>query len=110
MIDWTRIAELHDEIGADDFAEVVELFLEEVDAVITRLRDAPDHSTLESDLHFLKASALNLGFAHFSTLCETGEQNSAAGRADAVDLDEILTCYDASRHTFATELATRVAA
>lgn len=31
MIDWARIIELHDEIGADDFNEVVELFLSEVE-------------------------------------------------------------------------------
>ncbi len=27
MIDWTRVEELRDEIGPEDFAEVAELFL-----------------------------------------------------------------------------------
>jgi hypothetical protein len=30
MIDWDRVQELRDEIGAEAFGEVVELFLEEV--------------------------------------------------------------------------------
>ena len=30
MIDWPRVKELKDEIGAEDFGEVVDLFLEEV--------------------------------------------------------------------------------
>ena len=29
MIDWARVSELRDEVGAEDFDEVVELFLEE---------------------------------------------------------------------------------
>ena len=31
MIDWTKVTELREEIGDEDFQEVVELFLEEVD-------------------------------------------------------------------------------
>ena len=38
MIDWTRVSELRDEVGAEDFDEVVELFLEEVDEAIKILR------------------------------------------------------------------------
>ena len=30
MIDWTRIKQLRDEIGEEDFPEVVEIFIEEV--------------------------------------------------------------------------------
>ena len=31
MIDWNRVAALREEVGAEDFDEVVELFLQEVD-------------------------------------------------------------------------------
>ena len=31
MIDWSRVEELRDKIGAEDFDEVVELFLSEVE-------------------------------------------------------------------------------
>ena len=51
MIDWERIIVLRDEVGAEDFGEVVELFLDEVEEVISRLRATPDMSTLEEDLH-----------------------------------------------------------
>jgi len=50
MIDW-----------AEDFDEVVELFLEEVDEAIVALRDLTDLSELEPQCHFLKGSALNIG-------------------------------------------------
>ena len=35
MIDWERVRELRSEIGADDFAEVVEMFLSEADEAVT---------------------------------------------------------------------------
>ena len=54
MISWERVNELRNEIGAEDFQEVVELFLEEVEEVIERLRQTPDPTSYEADLHFLK--------------------------------------------------------
>lgn len=110
MIEWSRVNELRDEVGAEDFDEVVELFLEEVEEVILRLRDAPDPSQLEEDLHFLKGSALNLGFASFSNLCQLGERKSADGHADGVNLGEILSDYYASRALFLSELPSHLAA
>ena len=44
MIDWASVSELRDEVGAEDFDEVVELFLEEVDEAIIALRDLVDLS------------------------------------------------------------------
>ena len=110
MIDWNRISTLRDEVGAEDFDEVVELFLDEVEEVIERLRATPDPGTLEGDLHFLKGSALSLGFVDFSTLCQQGETRSAAGAAATVDLAEILDCYEASKKVFVAELPTAFAA
>ena len=40
MIDWTRVSELRDEIGAEDFGDVVEIFLEEVEAEVEAEQDA----------------------------------------------------------------------
>ena len=37
MIDWGRVRDLRSEIGADDFAEVVAMFLDEADEVIARI-------------------------------------------------------------------------
>ncbi len=71
MIDWSRIHELRDEIGADDFQEVVDLFMSEVEDSLTDLGAAStDSSRLQEQLHFLKGSALNLGFKEMSQLCQ----------------------------------------
>jgi len=108
MIQWARVSELYEEIGADDFDEVVDLFLEEVEEVIGRLRTGPDHARLEEDLHFLKGSALNLGFEQFSQLCQQGETLSSENRAADVQLADILNCYDMSKARFSEEYATRL--
>ncbi|WP_026758094.1 Hpt domain-containing protein [Sediminimonas qiaohouensis] len=108
MIDWNRIAELRDEIGAEDFSEVVSLFLEEVNQVAERLRTGVVHEELASDLHFLKGSAMNLGFSRFAVMCQAGERDAAAGRADDVDVDKILKCYDESQSEFMSELDARL--
>ncbi|MDT8326994.1 MAG: Hpt domain-containing protein [Roseovarius sp.] len=110
MIDWVRVQDLSDEIGSDAFGEVVELFLEEVDGEIDKLRHISDRSELESQLHFLKGSALNLGFAAFSDLCHKGEMASATGQQESVNIPEILTCYDASKSVFLSELDSVIAA
>ena len=100
MIDWNRVRELRDEIGTDEFADVVDLFLEEVESEISALRgrDRPDR--IEARLHFLKGSALNLGFEDFAALCQTGEQMASQGHAHEVDITEIIEAYDKSRAAF----------
>ncbi|HHS93885.1 MAG TPA: Hpt domain-containing protein [Rhodobacterales bacterium] len=100
MIDWSRVHELKDEIGEEDFAEVAEMFMMEVEEVISRLKTAPNPAAYEEDLHFLKSSALNLGFADLSSLCQAGEAASASGQADTVDLAPIFSVYDASKAAF----------
>lgn len=104
MIDWQRVDELRDEVGAEDFAEVVEIFLEEVDEVAARLRQSPAPRTYESELHFLKGSALNLGFAALGSLCGTAEKLAAGGREQEVDIAPVLSCYEASRAEFLARL------
>ena len=110
MIDWDRLKQLRDEVGPEDFDEVADLFLDEVEGVMDRLRQSPELETFEEDLHFLKGSALSLGFRQFSTLCQTGETNAAQGNADKIDLPEILACYDTSKATFIADLPGHLAA
>jgi len=100
MIDWDRVEELRSEIGEDDFAEVAEMFMAEVEEVVDRLRQHPDPGSYEADLHFLKSSALNLGFSQLAALCEDGEHRSAAGDASSVELAPIFACYEASKAEF----------
>lgn len=107
MIDWPRVTELREEVGPEDFNEVVELFLEEVEEVIVKLSDITDRAQLEQDLHFLKGSALSLGFQAFSSLCQDGEHKSAQGQAEAVDVPAIIAQYRTSKNTFISELSER---
>ncbi len=107
MIHWSRVNELRDEVGAEDFDEVVELFLEEVEEVIDRLRENVDLGQLEQDLHFLKGSALSLGFAAFSELCQDGERKSASGLPETVDLSAIITGFSQSKSLFVSQLTSQ---
>ncbi|AXT35715.1 Hpt domain-containing protein [Phaeobacter sp. LSS9] len=107
MIDWSRAKELHEEVGAEDFSEVVEIFLEEVEGVIEKLR-SPDLATLEQDLHFLKGSALNLGFRQFSRLCQEGERRSAQGEAKDVDTGAIISSYENSKEEFLRDMSSQL--
>jgi HPt (histidine-containing phosphotransfer) domain-containing protein len=100
MIDWDRVTDLKNEVGEEDFNEVVEIFLEEVDEVVLRLKSTQDRSKLGEDLHFLKGSSLNLGFAAFSNLCALGEKAVFKGEADSVDLETVIGSFDASRAMF----------
>ncbi|MBB3994117.1 HPt (histidine-containing phosphotransfer) domain-containing protein [Sulfitobacter undariae] len=100
MIDWKRIKVLQDEIGKDDFPDIVEIFVEEVDEIIQSIGGAPDLETLGDTLHALKGSALNLGFSAFADLCQQGELRAADGGAQDVSLAPILQCYAQSKDIF----------
>ncbi|MFP7569372.1 Hpt domain-containing protein [Marivita sp. S2033] len=105
MIDWTRIAELRDEIGVDDFDEVAELFLMEVEDTLSRLDSTVDDPIqLHELLHFLKGAALNLGFSDMSKMCESG--NNGAG----IELADLKSLYAESRALFEREYGQRFAA
>ena len=100
VIAWDRVNELRSEIGEDDFAEVVVMFLDEADEVIGRIAKTVGAKALEADLHFLKGAALNLGFAQFASLCQDGERR-AAGGSTSIDLAQICTSYLASKKALA---------
>lgn len=105
MIDWTRVEELRLEIGGEGLAEIVELFLDEVEGVVMRLMAAPDLAALEQDLHFLKGSAWNLGFVELGAICQDGEKRAAAGRGAEVDISAVADCYGASKVVFMAGLS-----
>ncbi|WP_375687854.1 Hpt domain-containing protein [Pseudooceanicola sp. LIPI14-2-Ac024] len=102
MIDWERIGDLRAEVGADDFAEVIALFLDDTDSQVAALAPGPD---LEARLHYLKGSAMTVGLPALSDLCRAGE--TAAGRGAATDLDGIAACYARSRAALIKELPRR---
>jgi len=110
LISWERVNELRDEVGIEDFREVVAMFLEEVEDTMVRMIAVPDLSRLEDDMHFLKGSALNLGFLEFGDLCQAGEKAASNGEAHTIDLDTIFEAYAASKSVFSKKFGCMKAA
>lgn len=111
MIDWTRVRELCDEIGAEDFEEVVELFLSEVEETLDTLIDSMgEPPVMEEKMHFLKGSALNLGFSAFAQYCQVGEKAAAQGDVSGIDPGNVQAIYNTSRQVFLAELPQHMAA
>lgn len=107
LIDWTKVNSLREEVGADSFGEVVELFLEEVESVISKL--GTNDRSPEHDLHFLKGSAMNLGFDDFSELCRAGEATAAMGNGASVDMVQIIESYRMSKEAFLSDIDMKLA-
>jgi HPt (histidine-containing phosphotransfer) domain-containing protein len=104
MIDWSRIEELREEVGPEDFPEVAELFLEEAGSAVARLSGAgAGAERLGEDLHFLKGAALNLGFARVGELCAHGEERARAGLP--AETGAILDAWRESRAAFLARMA-----
>ncbi|SLN41569.1 Hpt domain protein [Roseovarius albus] len=110
MIDWNRVIELRYEIGEEDFGEIVSLFLDEVETEITKLTTLETCVELGEMLHFLKGSALNLGFADFANLCQHGEDAADKGNSKAIDPEQVLGSYFASKSAFLSGLENRLTA
>ena len=109
MIDWAKVEELRDEIGADDFDEVVQIFLCEVEERVEQLSSHKALTEIEEDLHFLKGSALNLGFTAFASLCHEGERIAQSDQMVA-NLKDIENGFLESKGWFLAEFAKRAMA
>ncbi len=111
MIDWARVRELHDEIGAEDFQLVADLFLDEVGEGIDAIPAAAQSpSAMAEQMHALKGAAANLGFAALADLARAGEQAAMAGDSGAVTESEMRAVFDASVAVFQKDRATELAA
>lgn len=97
MIDWKRVEELREEIGADGFAEVADMFLDEAEGAVQALLRGLPAEEVEGQLHFLKGSALNLGLSDLAAICQDGERRAAAGDGALVDVAKVASVYRASR-------------
>ena len=102
MINWERVSELKAEFEAEDFREIVEIFLEEVTDVLLRLAREDVNSAHEGNFHFLKGSALNLGFKEFSEICGEAEENARNGNLVAIDILKLRKLFDQSLSEFRT--------
>jgi len=110
MINWNRVNDLSQEVGPEDFLEVVEIFLEEVEEVIDRLKATADPRSFEVDLHFLKGSALNLGFDGLAALCGDGEKAAQNGEQNSVRLEPVFLMYENSKLEFLSRQNSKSAA
>ncbi|MGJ8546116.1 MAG: Hpt domain-containing protein [Sulfitobacter sp.] len=109
MIDWSQVRSLHNEVGPDDFEEVVVLCFEEVEEITTRLCSAANPERTEADLHSLLGSALALGFTDLAALCEKGENLCAQGKSDQVDMRALRDGFAAIQKHFSENLAENLA-
>ena len=105
MIDWSQIQQLEEDIGAEDFGDVVVLFIEEVDEAVAQLQTiAPtDLAQLAPALHFLKGSAYNLGFKSFGDYCSNGEIQAMDGGGTDIDITKVAALYETSKALFFKE-------
>jgi HPt (histidine-containing phosphotransfer) domain-containing protein len=103
MINWTRMNELRKELGEEDFQEVLDLFLEEVQIVIDRLRVTETLTELQDDMHFLKGSALNIGLSHLAMVTRVAEEKANASTLERCDLDKVISTFDETKEAFQTD-------
>lgn len=106
MINWNQIKQLEEDVGTEDLAEVVTLFLSEVDEAIDGLDTVATGTSKEvaEALHFLKGSAFNLGFQEFGDYCSIGESQAHAGDTSEISMDKVAELYAASKDQFLADL------
>jgi len=100
VIDWGRVEQLREEVGPEAFAEIAAMFLAEADGAVGALAPGAPAAKMAADLHAIKGSALNLGFAELADLCARGEAASNAGQPERADLAAIRRAYSAAKATF----------
>ncbi|MEM7644289.1 MAG: hypothetical protein AAF366_17445 [Pseudomonadota bacterium] len=93
MIDETRMTELRDEIGAEDLAMILDVYLEEAAEMLASLATPLSPEDRGKALHFLRSGALNLGLS------------GLAGAAAGTDADRaaLIAAFDATRRAVAAE-------
>ncbi|MEO0369906.1 MAG: Hpt domain-containing protein [Pseudomonadota bacterium] len=104
MIDWDRVTQLKEEVGEEDFQEVVDIFLEEMGDEMKTFSPDLSATELEAKMHFLKGAALNLGLSKFAELCRFGEDSAREGHTDTVGTAAVIACYQESIDVFTAAL------
>ncbi len=103
MIDWKQARQLQEDVGKEEMAEVVELFLLEVDEAVEALQK--DYAGMSSTdrsaaFHFLKGCASNLGFKAFGDECAQCEEITKAGDEPDCQVSDIVVIYENSKQQF----------
>lgn len=101
MINWARVNELREEVGNEDFPDVVAVFLDEVDEVIGRIVSA----ATPEDMHFLKGSAWTLGLSETAKLCAEGEDALKKLPGKPLCVEPLMTVLQCERSELLTDLS-----
>jgi HPt (histidine-containing phosphotransfer) domain-containing protein len=89
-VDWDHLMSLRDDIGAEDFKEIVLLFFTEIGEKLDHMGAAGTPPSA-GDFHFLRGSAANLGFIAMVRACEEAEAACREGRPP--DLAAVVKSY-----------------
>ncbi|MFK5998041.1 MAG: Hpt domain-containing protein [Rhodobacterales bacterium] len=103
MIDWQQARQLQDDVGKDEMAEVVELFLSEVDEAMETLQAnyaGMPVNERSAAFHFLKGCAANLGFKSFGDHCAEAEAVTKSGGTPDFTISELAGIYTDSKQVF----------
>lgn len=104
MIDWERVRILKEEVGPEDFDEVLDLFFSEVEGMIETLPENADPKSMADTLHFLKGAALNIGFDDMAQRCQNGEQMARDCSEGQMSYAEIISAYKGSKAYFIEQM------
>lgn len=107
MIDWARVRQLRNDVGAGEFLPLVTLFLDEIEARLDRLD--PASGQLSQDVQALRRSALNLGFMRLAALCLSAEISLRNGRPELIRPDELSSSFGAARQALRREMSEQLA-
>ncbi len=99
MIDWERVSELRGDVGEEAFAEVRSIFIDEAEKLLSQF-EAGGSGKWEEDFHFLKSTALNMGFVEVARLCQDAELRARFGEAGPADAAAVAASFRASMTEF----------
>ncbi|RRH78018.1 Hpt domain-containing protein [Falsigemmobacter faecalis] len=97
MLNLRQLNDLRADVGDEGFADLIVLFLEETDGVISRMIDKGPEKDPAADYHFLKGAARNLGLDGFSALCHEAEIAAGQGLQLAISPDALDAAWQDSR-------------
>lgn len=103
MIDWKRVLEMRGDVGDAEFRPILELFLDEIEAVVFRLPSAGQDQAV-ADFHFLTGCARSLGFRRFSQVCEGLEAMAERQALPQSCIDDALSVYADSKRQLIRDL------
>lgn len=100
MIDWTKVTDLRYELGAENFHEMVGIFVQELDEVIGELDERVELATLPELLVFMTDSSDRLGFSAFAEACRERELALDPQGIEFIDVEHLIILYCESRVAF----------